>query len=206
MVRAATRSGTPMKCARDAPQKHPEEHRKQHHERRDRQRRAGNARLEVASDQKLDEIEAHEDDDRHLPGFGLRNGEQGSGTRSRRTVRRTGCSSARTRSPPTRSRARGLQSRRMPKIAKPVMTLIAVRTSMYRRNLAAIVSQAFSSDSTDLPVAQACELSSARCRPRAGPACRNIKVTSANGNEAMDASGELLKGAQQPIHVEILGA
>src|SRR5262245_51072693 len=55
-------------CARDAPEEGPEEYREQHQERRDRERGAGDARLEIASDQELDEVEAHEHDHGQLPG------------------------------------------------------------------------------------------------------------------------------------------
>ncbi len=63
--------------AGNPPHERPEEHRKQHQEGRNRQRAARDARFEIASDQELNEIEAGEYDHGHLPGFELRDREQG---------------------------------------------------------------------------------------------------------------------------------
>jgi hypothetical protein len=63
-------------CAGNAPKKRPEKHHEQYHEWRNGERGAGDARLEVTSQQELDEIKAEEHNDGHLPGFGLRKDEQ----------------------------------------------------------------------------------------------------------------------------------
>src|SRR5262249_1705133 len=69
--------GHPDKRARDAPEKGPEEHREQDQERREREGSPGDAWLEVAADEELDDVEPHEYDDGQLPRAKLQEREKG---------------------------------------------------------------------------------------------------------------------------------
>src|SRR5262245_65775926 len=59
------------------PEETEEEYCEQHHERRDRERRARDPRLEIAPDHELDQVEADEYDQGKLPRLGLSERKQG---------------------------------------------------------------------------------------------------------------------------------
>ena len=69
--------GTPMKAPNRPHRIRPEEHGEQHHERRDGQRAAGDARLDVAADDELDDVQAGEHQPAPTARCELRQCEQG---------------------------------------------------------------------------------------------------------------------------------
>ena len=189
------------KCAGNAPQKQPEEHGEQHHERRYRKRGAGNARLQIAADQELDEIEAHEDDQRHLPGFGLRDREQAREDRGnerpdeRNVIQRKGNDA------PGRREFEPGNQRESPDCDSG-QDAHPVRTSMYLRNLAPMSVNAATSARPSSLLLEALELS---------PGDLHLQQTQQQKNQRRDHKrrktvrppGQLLKRPQHPIDVKV---
>jgi hypothetical protein len=62
----------PNEGAKKTPKERPEEDREQYERRRYREHRAGNARLDIAADNELDDVEANEDAKNRLPRGELR--------------------------------------------------------------------------------------------------------------------------------------
>jgi len=61
--------------ARDSPKEAPKKYREKYNKRRNRQSGAGYSGLEIASDDKLDQVQTYENNDGKLPGLKLNKGE-----------------------------------------------------------------------------------------------------------------------------------